>query len=91
MIPLAVAPALSLLPLVPFFPVLAMPTLLWGISCIGYGIVLGISAGDVCAAGCGVAAMAMHAGWSFGFFKHLLTERQRAFCAARSLDPQAAP
>ena len=68
---MAVAPALGLLVLAPIYPIFLIPPLLWVSCCLGYGIWLGAAAGDWCAMGSGVAAMAMQAGWSFGFFRQL--------------------
>ena len=70
MLPLAVAPAICLLLLIPISPLFAVPVLLWGAICICYGLLLAIRTRDACVAGAGAAAIAMHAGWSFGFFQH---------------------
>lgn len=87
-IPLAVAPALGVLFLAPMSAAFAIPALLWSLSCIGYGILLGIGAGDACASLSGIAAMTMHAGWSLGFFKHLLVDAPRDGRVARNLSRQ---
>lgn len=91
MLPLAVAPALGLLLLAPLFPAFAVPALLWATACLCFGVLLGIKAGNACVAGAGVAAMMMHAGWSFGFFAHLLKDGLRASSGARSLGVKATP
>jgi succinoglycan biosynthesis protein ExoA len=70
----AVAPALCFLVLAPLAGIFALPALAWAFLCIIYGIVLGARLQDPCAAGAGVAAMAMQAGWSFGFFHELIAE-----------------
>jgi succinoglycan biosynthesis protein ExoA len=70
----AVAPALCLLVLTPLTIIFAVPALAWTSLCIGYGIVLGARLHDACAVAAGVAAMAMQAGWSFGFFRGLIAE-----------------
>jgi succinoglycan biosynthesis protein ExoA len=67
-----VAPAVCLLLLAPFFGILALPAIAWALLCLGYGALLGIRQRDACAAAAGVAAMAMQAGWSFGFFRGLI-------------------
>lgn len=67
----AVAPALCLTLLAPFAGLFAVPALTWALLCIGYGIVLGVRLGDLCAAAAGFAAIAMQAGWSLGFFNEL--------------------
>jgi succinoglycan biosynthesis protein ExoA len=67
----AIAPALCLLLLVPFSGLFAVPALAWTLLCLGYGVVLGARLRDACAAAAGIAAIAMQAGWSFGFFAGL--------------------
>jgi succinoglycan biosynthesis protein ExoA len=68
----AVAPAICLLVLVPFSAIFAVPALVWSLLCLGYGLVNGIYLRDICATAAGVAAIAMQAGWSFGFFRGLI-------------------
>jgi succinoglycan biosynthesis protein ExoA len=68
-----VAPAICLAALTPFAPIFAVPAAAWAGLCVGYGLLLGARSHDPCAAGAGVAAIAMQAGWSFGFFAGLLT------------------
>jgi succinoglycan biosynthesis protein ExoA len=63
-----VAPVICLAALAPIAPICAVPLAAWTTLCLGYGLLLGIRAHDLCVAGSGVAAMAMQAGWSFGFF-----------------------
>lgn len=70
----AVAPALCLLMLTPLGRIFALPALAWAALCLGYGIALGVRLRDRCAAGAGVAAMSMQAGWSFGLFRGLIAE-----------------
>jgi succinoglycan biosynthesis protein ExoA len=67
-----VAPAICLMILTPLAGIFAVPALAWAALCIGYGIVLGARLHDACATAAGVAAMAMQAGWSFGFFRGLI-------------------
>ena len=62
---------LGLIVLVPANSIFALPALVWASICIAYGILLGVRLHDVCASAAGVAAMAMQAGWSFGFFRGL--------------------
>jgi succinoglycan biosynthesis protein ExoA len=68
-----VAPALCLAILAPFGNLFVLPALCWASICLGYGVVLGLRLRDPCAMASGIAAMAMHAGWSFGFFNGLLS------------------
>jgi succinoglycan biosynthesis protein ExoA len=67
----AIAPAISLALLAPLSLVFVAPALAWAALCLGFGLVLGLRLRDVCAATAGVAAIAMQAGWSFGFFAGL--------------------
>jgi succinoglycan biosynthesis protein ExoA len=71
-----VAPAICLAALAPFAPIYAVPAAAWAALCLGYGLLLGVRSRDLCAAGSGVAAVTMQAGWSFGFFAGLLTAVQ---------------
>jgi succinoglycan biosynthesis protein ExoA len=72
-----IAPAVSLLLLAPFSFVFAMPALTWALLCLGYGLLLGVRLRDLCSAAAGVAAIAMQAGWSFGFFEELKARLSR--------------
>jgi succinoglycan biosynthesis protein ExoA len=63
-----VAPIVCLAALAPIWPILIAPALAWASVCVAYGLVLGLRLRDRCAAAAGVAAIAMQAGWSFGFF-----------------------
>ncbi len=67
-----VAPAICLAALAPIAPIFAVPAGAWVALCLGFGLLLGVRSHDHCAAGAGVAAIAMQAGWSFGFFAGLL-------------------
>jgi succinoglycan biosynthesis protein ExoA len=71
-----VAPAICLAVLAPFAPIFAVPAAAWVVLCLGCGLLLGARSHDPCAAGGGVAAIAMQAGWSFGFFAGLWTALQ---------------
>ena len=82
-----VAPAVSLLLLAPFAGIFALPAFAWAFSCFGYGIVLGIRLHDTCAAAAGVAAIAMQAGWSFGFFRGLYLEQSKRLRRPQFDDP----
>jgi succinoglycan biosynthesis protein ExoA len=72
-----VAPAVCLFLLTPFSVIFALPALAWALLCVGYGVVLGMRLRDACAAAAGIAAIAMQAGWSFGFFAGLKVELSR--------------
>jgi len=72
-----VAPAVCLFLLTPFSVIFALPALAWALLCLGYGVVLGMRLRDACAAAAGIAAIAMQAGWSFGFFAGLKDELSR--------------
>jgi succinoglycan biosynthesis protein ExoA len=75
----AVAPAICLTVLTPFAGIFAVPALAWIALSVGYGILLGARSRSVCAAAAGLAAIAMHAGWSFGFFRGLWELMPRNF------------
>jgi succinoglycan biosynthesis protein ExoA len=66
-----IAPALCLMLLAPLSAVFLVPMLAWASLCLGYGLFLGFQLNDPCVAAAGMAAMAMQAGWSFGFFAGL--------------------
>jgi succinoglycan biosynthesis protein ExoA len=70
----AVAPAICLVMLSPFAGLCAVPALSWALLCIGCGVVLGVRGKDGCATAAGLAAIAMQAGWSFGFFRGLVPD-----------------
>ena len=80
-----VAPVLCLYVLTPLSSVFAIPVLVWVLLCLGYGLVLGFRQRDLCAAAAGIAAIAMQAGWSFGFFAGLKTGFSR-IAATKSAD-----
>jgi succinoglycan biosynthesis protein ExoA len=72
----AVAPVVCIVGFFPLSPIFALPALLWTFICLGYGLVLGFRLRDRCASAAGVAAMITQAGWSFGFFRELLSKLQ---------------
>jgi succinoglycan biosynthesis protein ExoA len=72
-----VAPAVGLLAFAPVWPVLAAPALGWSLVCLGYGAILGAHDRDVRAGASGVAAMAMHMGWSLGFLGGVFAQARR--------------
>lgn len=73
--PIFVAPAVLLSVLAPLWPVFALPAVVWLVTCLGFGLVLGAREKSVCAAGAGIAAIIMHFSWSLGFLKQILTDR----------------
>ncbi|WP_404482149.1 glycosyltransferase family 2 protein [Novosphingobium sp. BL-52-GroH] len=83
MLPLAVVPSIfaALLGLV-LAPVraeallLALPMLCWLLGALAAGLLLGWRGRSPCAAGAGVAAATMHAGWSLGFIEETLSLRR---------------
>jgi succinoglycan biosynthesis protein ExoA len=78
----AVAPAICLLLFAPLAPTLALPAVAWSMLCLAYGLFVGLRSRDACAAASGIAAMATHAGWSFGFVVELLATSARIGIAA---------
>lgn len=69
LIPLAVAPAVAILPLTPWIPAAAVPAACWAGLSLAYGAVIGLRSGDRCAMLSGVAAMISHLAWSLGFLR----------------------
>jgi succinoglycan biosynthesis protein ExoA len=90
MLPLAVAPAVGMLLLVPVSALFAIPALAWAVSCVTYGVYLSVRARQLCAAASGIAAIAMHLGWSLGFFACLLTRILWAPNVPHGVNAQAA-
>ncbi len=72
-IPVMIGPAVALSALGFVVPVLAIPAALWAAASLFYGILLGVRSGDGCACASGLAAMAMHLGFSVGFISRLVT------------------
>lgn len=72
-IPVMIGPAVALSALGFVAPVLAIPAALWAAACLLYGILLGVRGKDSCAGASGIAAMAMHLGFSIGFISRLVT------------------
>ncbi|WP_062228074.1 glycosyltransferase family 2 protein [Aureimonas frigidaquae] len=78
MIPVFVAPALLLILLAPVSLAFLVPALAWALLCLGYGLALGLRAGrPATGALAGVSAMIMHAAWSAGFWRAVLTLPRR--------------
>jgi succinoglycan biosynthesis protein ExoA len=87
----AVAPVLCLALLTPTSGLFAIPALGWALLCIGYGFFLGLRRRDRCKCGAGTAAIAMQAGWSFGFFYGLITAAAPALRRTRDMHNKAGP
>jgi succinoglycan biosynthesis protein ExoA len=87
----AVAPSLCLTMFCPFAAICAVPAAAWALLCIVCGVVVGVRLKKACAMAAGLAAMAMQTGWSFGFFRGLMTDVMRLNGAAAKADsPQDA-
>jgi succinoglycan biosynthesis protein ExoA len=71
--PLLVAPAIALCALAPVSLWAAAPAAAWLALCLGCGALLGLRERRLCAAFAGVPAAIMHAAWSAGFLRELLT------------------
>jgi succinoglycan biosynthesis protein ExoA len=69
LVPAAVLPACLVALATPFTRAAALPLTIWAATCLAYGAVLAFKAKSIGAAASGVAAMIMHMGWSFGFWK----------------------
>jgi succinoglycan biosynthesis protein ExoA len=82
------APLLCLTLFYPFAAICAVPAAGWALLCIGCGVVVGIRQKDACAMAAGLAAMAMQAGWSFGFFRGLVPDMMPNGAAASADSPR---
>jgi succinoglycan biosynthesis protein ExoA len=69
--PLAIAPAVLLLLLTPWFWPAGLPAACWASACLLYGLVRGRN-GERCAMLAGYPAMVMHLAWSLGYWRQLL-------------------
>lgn len=67
LIPILVTPAIALCLLQPWISFAGIPAAFWALLCLSYGFALGIRERSVCGCISGLAAMAMHAGFSAGF------------------------
>jgi succinoglycan biosynthesis protein ExoA len=74
-IPVMIGPAVALSVLGGVAPVLSIPAALWAAASLAYGVVLGVRDKDGCACGSGIAAMAMHLGFSVGFISRIFTRK----------------
>jgi succinoglycan biosynthesis protein ExoA len=74
-IPVMIGPAVALAALGTVAPPLAIPAACWAAACLFYGALLGVRSRNACACGSGVAAMAMHLGFSVGFISHLVIRK----------------
>ena len=74
-IPVMIGPAVALSALGLFVPALSIPAALWAAASLSYGLLLGVRSRNGCDCGSGVAAMAMHLGFSVGFIAHLVTRK----------------
>lgn len=82
MLPLAVVPSmisacagLALMPFESAAALLILPMLVWMMTCLAFGALLGWRTRCPCAAGAGLAAMTMHMAWSIGFIREALSRR----------------
>ena len=66
--------------LAPIQPVLAIPLLIWSVSCMLWGLAIGVVRRDPCAAGAGIAAVIMHFAWALGFLEGF-TKREVHQCS----------
>jgi succinoglycan biosynthesis protein ExoA len=71
----SVAPIFFLGFLGPFYWPLAMPAAAWLLTCLLYGLVLGITKKDVCAAVSGYASIVMQLAWSLGHWWEVISNR----------------
>ena len=73
MAPLVIVPAVLLAAVAPLVSAwLALPMAAWALVALAYGALLGLRGRSRCTSLAGVAAMTMHLGWSFGFWRQWL-------------------
>jgi succinoglycan biosynthesis protein ExoA len=72
-LPLAVAPAVAGLIAAPLFWWMAAPALIWALTALSFGVLLGLRKKEAAACFSGPAAMIMHLAWSSGFWTQLIT------------------
>ena len=73
----SIAPIVFLGFLGPIYWPVAVPASVWLFACLTYGLVLGITQKDVCAAASGYAAIVMQLAWSLGHWKEIISIRAR--------------
>ncbi len=72
LVPILIVPVCMAFVLGLWWPLLMFPFLIWVLTCLVYGFVLGLKLKDPCARNAGVAAIIMHFAWSAGFLKTFL-------------------
>jgi len=82
--PLAVAPAIALCALAPVSLWALAPMSAWLSLCLIYGAILGARESQVCAVFAGIAAAIMHAAWSAGFLREMLTPTRISASASQT-------
>ncbi|KEQ18500.1 glycosyltransferase family 2 protein [Endozoicomonas numazuensis] len=70
-LPMLVFPSVLLLLLVPVSNIFFLPVALWCLVCAGYGLLLGVRNRSLNSCLSGLAAAAMHMGWSLGFCREV--------------------
>lgn len=75
---ICLAPAVLSAVFWPLSSIFLLPAVAWMSICLVYGAALGLQTRTPCAAGSGVAAMAMHLSWSLGYWTWRLGARARA-------------
>ncbi len=85
MLVILLAPSMALAVLAPISWLFAMPVIVWAAACLGAGVVIARATGDARSLLAGLAAGAMHAAWSAGFWVRLigLARRPTVFGAKR--------
>lgn len=71
--PALIVAVIALALLAPVWPWAAAPMAAWLALSLGYGLILGAHANSPCACASGLAAAIMHAAWSAGFWRSLLS------------------
>jgi succinoglycan biosynthesis protein ExoA len=75
----SVAPIAILAFFGPLYWPLAVPSFLWLLACLSYGLLLGIRKRDFCAAASGYASIVMQLAWSLGHGWEIISIRADAF------------
>jgi succinoglycan biosynthesis protein ExoA len=74
----SVAPIVILAFLGPLYWPLAVPASLWLLTCLSYGLVLGIIQKDVCTTAAGYASIVMQVAWSLAHWWEIISNRVHA-------------
>jgi succinoglycan biosynthesis protein ExoA len=91
LMPIMVGPAVVMSLLWPLSPFFAAPALLWAITGLTFGALLGARSKSICVCGAGITAMLMHLGFSFGFISQFLWSKAMGSSQSKRSAQSAAP